>query len=78
MTKTRMQAGWMWLDARKGQTLEQKVLNAVKKYQTKHGHTPDTCYVHSSAIEEERQVGSVRVIPVRNIPLHHLWLGVSD
>lgn len=73
-----MKVGMLWLDDDKQTTLEDKVLRAASYYREKYGRAPDLCLVHKAAVEQERQVGKIRVQPAKNVLPHHFWMGVSN
>lgn len=76
MTQT-MRVGWLWLDASKQLTLEQKVTHAADRYRDKFGHKPNTCYVHRSAVDGELRIDGLRVAAAGHVLKHHFWLGVE-
>lgn len=73
-----MNIGMMWLDADTHRTLEEKVKQASRYYQDKYGQKPTEAQVNSKTLPEERVIGGLRVVPAKNILLHHIWIGVGD
>jgi hypothetical protein len=67
----------LWLDADAHRTLEEKVKRAVEYYKEKYGRTPTEAQVNIGALAEPKQIGSVKVIPTKNILPHHFWIGIG-
>ncbi|MGD2079099.1 MAG: hypothetical protein PVH18_12000 [Chloroflexota bacterium] len=73
-----MKVGMLWLDDDRQTTLEDKVLRAADYYREKYGQAPDLCLVHKTTVDQEKQVGKIRVQPAKNILPHHFWMGVNN
>ncbi len=79
-----IQEGLLWYDDDPGRSIADKVSRAVQRYQQKHGHAPDVCYVHPGQVREEGlrvgvvNIGLVKVLPAKTVLPHHFWLGVLD
>jgi hypothetical protein len=81
-----MQTGLLWFDNNPARGLAAKVEDAARRYRDKFGAPPNTCYVNQAALggSELRlpvsyaQGGTLRVLPARNILLHHFWIGVEE
>lgn len=72
-----MKIGMMWLDDDKKIALEEKVRRAADYYRDKYGRSPDICLVNQAMLEEEKKVGTIQVLPARNVLPNHFWLGVN-
>jgi hypothetical protein len=70
--------GMLWLDDDKRTPLEDKIGRAAEYYRDKYGASPNICYVNKKTLEEESQVGSIQVLPVRNVLPNHLWIGLKS
>lgn len=73
-----MKTGLLWFDDNPTRTLQEKIELAIRRYTQKYGHTPNTCYVHPSALSSKQQLRSMHIIPKSNILLHHLWIGEEE
>jgi hypothetical protein len=73
-----MNTGMLWLDDDKRIPLEEKIGRAAEYYQEKYGSSPDVCYVNNSTLKKEWQVGSILVLPVKNVLPNHLWIGMKS
>lgn len=73
-----LMAGWMWYDDHPGRSIEDKIRRAVERYHAKFGEWPNTCRVNRQAIRADFRCGRVSVVGVRNVLLHHFFLGVVD
>ena len=73
-----MNVGMLWLDDDKKRPLTEKVQRAADYYQEKYGHFPELCLVNSQALSDERQVGKIKVQPVRTVLRDHFWLGMQS
>ncbi len=73
-----MREGLMWYDDNPQLELEEKVKQAVQRYQQKFGTAPDTCYVNDAALDkDELKVEDVRVLRKSTVPLHNFWVGCA-
>lgn len=70
--------GLLWLDADANRTFEEKVKRAADYYLDKYGQKPTEAQVNSKTLPEERVIGGLRVVPAKNILLHHIWIGVGE
>jgi hypothetical protein len=81
-----MQMGLLWFDDDPRRELVSKVEEAARRYQSRFGVVPDTCYVNRAVLSEGDGIvrlqgqgnPTLRLAPASNIPLHHFWVGVED
>jgi len=76
-----MKQGLLWYDGDPARDLRDKVLQAARRYRTKFGVAPNTCYVHPSALDGQdgaREWEGVRVTPLPSVLPNHLWVGQED
>ena len=80
-----MQMGLLWFDSDPNRDIAAKALDAARRYRERFGAQPDTCYVNSGALNEERWIPAggagdpgLRVIPANHILAHHFWIGVEE
>jgi len=84
-----VKVGLLWYDDNPGRDLAEKVGRAARRYRQKFGTSPDVCYVHPSALNDNastklsasgrvRKVGEVRVAPLPTVLQHHFWLGQEE
>ena len=81
-----MQTGLLWFDNSPNRELVAKVEDAARRYHTKFGVPPDTCYVNQAALQGQElriplgmaQGKVVRVVSASNILLHHFWVGIEE
>jgi len=74
----RLTIGLLWFDNDPTRTLEDKIVRAAQRYQKKHGHAPDTCYVNRGAMEgDKQQINGLHVVAVHNVLPHHFFVGVA-
>jgi hypothetical protein len=75
-----VEVGWMWQDADKNRTLEEKVELAARRYQEKHERQANVCFVNPAHLngDECLRVNGVLVLPRKNIMPHYFWLGVEE
>jgi hypothetical protein len=69
-------AWFVWRDDDPSRGLTEKVSFAAQHYKRRHGHAPDVCRVHPSALggARWRDVDGVRVTGMHNALKHHFWL----
>ena len=82
-----MEVGLLWYDDDPRLGLEDKVQRAAQRYHEKYGRWPNTCFVHSQAVEGQAEdelpmihssrgaQNQIRLVPAPNILRHHYWLG---
>jgi len=73
-----MKLGLLWFDDSPERDLPAKIAPAIRRYCEKYGAAPDTCCVHVSVIDDEQQVGGVRVIPLPTVLRYHFWIGREE
>ena len=73
-----MDIGMLWLDDDKKRSLAEKVTIAADYYQSKYGQIPELCLVNKKMLEQECQVGEIKVLPVRNVLPNHFWVGMNN
>ena len=71
-----MQIGMLWFDNERDKTLAEKVADAAAYYRRKYGQAPNYCETHPAPDLPER-VGTVRIVPSRQIIPNHLWIGIE-
>lgn len=69
--------GMLWYDDDPQRSLKDKVLRAARHYRRKYKEEPDICFVHPSAITNERSVDGVRIRALSSVLRHHFWLGIE-
>ena len=72
-----MKEGLLWYDD-SSRTLAAKIAPVIRRYREKFGVDPDTCYIHSSVLDAEQQIGGVRVAPLFTVLRHHFWVGCEE
>jgi hypothetical protein len=84
-----MKSGLLWYDNDPRRALEDKIGQAAQRYHEKHGHWPNTCFVHPQAMSDrteevlripcpvEKNRTVIQVMSASNVLLHHFWLGQS-
>jgi hypothetical protein len=76
-----MKEGLLWYDDNPGRDLADKVGRAARRYKQKFNASPDVCYVHPSALDDDdkvNKVGAVRVSSRPTVLRHHFWVGQDD
>jgi hypothetical protein len=75
-----METGLLWFDDDAKTGFEEKVRQAARRYEEKHGQRPNTCFVHATALDGKgvMQVGEVTVRPSATVLVHHFWIGVHN
>ncbi len=75
-----MKKGLLYYDDNPGRDLAEKVGQAAARYRRKYGAAPDVCYVHPSALSDNKvkNVGGVRVASRSTVLVHHFWVGVEE
>ncbi len=71
-----MFTGLMWLDD-SGRPWEEKVRQAVARYEDRFGKTPELCLVHKALLPEGCRLDRVEVRPVAHVSPHHFWVGIE-
>jgi hypothetical protein len=75
-----MKMGLLWFDDDPGRDLAEKIGRAAQRYRQKFGTSPNTCYVHHTALSDNgktARVGVIRVTVSPTVLLHHFWIGVE-
>ena len=75
-----MKIGLLWFDDDPHKTLEEKVLRASARHEQKYGRPPNTCFVHPSALDNNKQIrktGDVEIRIGRSVLLNHYWLRIT-
>jgi hypothetical protein len=73
--------GLLWFDDSKVRSLADKIGLAVTRYEKKHGHKPNVCYVHPTEMGSHVEMttdSGVKVLAVKSVLPNHLWLGVME
>ena len=73
-----MDVGMLWLDDDKRVPLDDKIRRAADYYKEKYGRSPNLCMVNSAMLDDERNVGKIRVLPMRNVLPNHFWVGIKS
>ena len=73
-----MNIGMLWLDDDKKRPLAEKVQRAADYYKEKYGRSPEVCLVNFQILADERQIGKIKVQPVRTVLRDHFWLGMQS
>ena len=76
-----MKVGLLWYDDDPRRDLAEKIGRAARRYRQKFGTSPDVCYVHPSALNNNgkvQKVGKVRVAALPSVLRHHFWLGQEE
>lgn len=69
-----MEIGLLWYDTG---DITGAVVRAATRYRERFGVVPNTCFVNSALLSEERNVGVVTVKPLKGILKDHYWIGVE-
>ena len=82
---TAMREGLLWYDNDPRASWEEKVKRAMSRYREKFGREPTTCFVNPATLADNAGAEgplhltlgktTVRILPARNILLHHFWVG---
>jgi hypothetical protein len=74
-----MKEGLLWFDNDPQRKLNDKINQAARRYQTKFGKKPTTCYLNVSDFEGETETGEgIRLMPTRDVLRHHFWIGIDN
>ena len=75
-----MKTGLLWFNDNPSTQLEEKITRAATHYQHKHGRPPDLCYVHPTALGDNKahKIGDVEIRTGRSVLPHHFWLGLAE
>lgn len=74
-----MKEGLLWFDNDPRRKLNDKIDQAARRYQTKFGQKPTTCYLNESDFEGEAKTNNgIRLMPTRDVQRHHFWIGVDS
>jgi hypothetical protein len=73
-----MNVGMLWLDDDKKRPFAEKVQRAADYYQEKYGRLPELCLVNTQMLAAERQIGKIKVQPVKTVLRDHFWLGMQS
>ncbi len=73
-----MNVGMLWLDDNKRRSFAEKVQRAADYYQEKYGRSPELCLVNVQMLAAEKQIGKIKVQPVRTVLRDHFWLGMQS
>lgn len=72
-----LRVGMLWFDDDPKRSLAAKVARAAEHYRHKYGQAPNICYVHESALKSEAaSQTSIKIVAVRDVLRHHLWIGL--
>ncbi|MCP4427455.1 MAG: hypothetical protein GY803_23445 [Chloroflexi bacterium] len=71
-----MNIGMLWLDDDKKRPFPEKVQRAADYYAEKYGRMPELCLVNARMVADERQIGKIKVQPVKTVLRDHFWLGM--
>jgi hypothetical protein len=72
-----MTQGMLWLDIHQKRTIEEKVRRASEYFMEKYNKTPLTCYINNRKVQEEFLVGSIKVLPVKNMAPDHILVSAD-
>lgn len=72
-----LKEGMLWFDDSADRPLAVKIQRAAEHYRTKYGQAPNTCYVPIGVATAAESPGQIKVICVRDVLAHHLWIGVA-
>lgn len=76
-----MREGMLWFDNSDQRDLAGKIERAAQYYTTKYGSRPTLCYVHPSALLNQKLPITLEGIEVRatnSVITNHFWLGIDD
>lgn len=72
---TKMEAGLLCYDAYKRKSLNEKIDEALARYEDRFGSSPTACHVNPTEVSRHPRL---RVVANKHIRPSHLWLGVDD
>ena len=74
-----MKEGLLWYDNQGNIDLKERIMSAVKFFESKYGYLPKKCFVNPATLEEPLEMDrKIKVFPNDRVIVNHIWLEFSS
>ena len=74
-----MKEGLLWYDNQGNIDLKERIMSAVKFFESKYGYLPKKCFINPATLEEPLEMDrKIKVFPNDRVIVNHIWLEFSS
>ena len=74
-----MKEGLLWYDNQGKIDLKDRIMSAVKFFESKYGYLPEKCFVNPATLEKPFEMErKIKVFPSDLVIVNHIWLEFSS
>jgi len=74
-----MKEGLLWYDNQGNIDLKERIMSAVKFFESKYGYLPKKCFVNPATLKEPLEMDrKIKVFPNDRVIVNHIWLEFSS
>jgi len=70
-----MNEGMLWYDNQGNVDIKDRIISAIKFFESKYGYVPEKCFVNPATLENPMELNDkTKVLPNNCVIVNHFWL----